>query len=89
MAITFSIAEIIALIFILLYLKENEKCETLKRGNGKLREGAVQKGSMTNAAMTGEYDSRRLDRDLILEAIRFNGFVPEVENNLIFFNYDE
>ena len=75
MAITFSIVAIIALIFILLYLKENEKCETLKRGNGKLREGPVQKGSMANAAMTGEYDSRGLDRDLIMEAIRFNRFV--------------
>lgn len=84
MAITFSIVAIIALIFILLYMKENEKCETLKYDNEKLKKDATQAG-VVKAASVGEYDSRRLDRDLIMEAIRFNGFVPEAEDNWIFF----
>lgn len=84
MAITFSIVAIIALIFILLYMKENEKCETLKYDNEKLKRDAAQV-SVADAAAAGEYDSRRLDRNLIMEAIRFNGFVPEAEDNWIFF----
>lgn len=37
MAITFGIVAIIAIVFILLYMKENEKCENLKYGNEKLK----------------------------------------------------
>lgn len=86
MAITFSIVAIIALIFILLYMKENEKCEALKYDNEKLKKDATQ-ASVVKAASAGEYVSRRLDRDLIMEAIRFNGFVPEgdADENWIFF----
>ena len=84
MAITFSIVAIIALIFILLYMKENEKCEELKSDNKKLRKGAVQVG-VANAMSAYEYGSRRLDRELIMEAIRFNGFVPEADEGWIFF----
>ena len=84
MAITFSIVAIIALIFILLYMKENEKCENLKSDNEKLRKGSVQVG-VANAMSAYEYDSRRLDSDLIMEAIRFNGFVPEADEGWIFF----
>lgn len=84
MAITFSIVAIIALIFILLYMKENDKCEDLKSDNEKLRKGAVQVG-VANAAVAYEYDSRGLDRDLIMEAIRFNGFVPGADEGWIFF----
>ena len=84
MAITFSIVAIIALIFILLYMKENEKCETLKYDYEKLKKDATQV-SVADAASAGEYVSRRLDRNLIMEAIRFNGFVPEAEDNWIFF----
>ena len=86
MAITFSIVAIIALIFILLYMKENEKCETLKYDYEKLKKDATQ-ASVVKAASVGEYDRCRLDRDLIMEAIRFNGFVPEgdADENWIFF----
>jgi len=35
MAITFGIVAIIAIVFILLYMKENEKCENLKYDNEK------------------------------------------------------
>lgn len=83
MAITFGIVAIIAIVFILLYMKENEKCENLKYGNEKLKKDAAQAGIVSAAAC--EYDSRRLDRDLIMEAIRYNGFVPEAEDNWIFF----
>ncbi len=86
MAITFSIVAIIAIVFILLYMKENEKCDDLKSDNEKLRKGAVQVG-VANAAVTYEYDSRRLDWDLIMEAIRFNGFVRDREQ-LDFLQYD-
>ena len=82
MAITFSIVAIIAIVFILLYMKENEKCEELKSDNGNLGKGAAQVG-VANAVSACEYDSRRLDNDLIMEAIRFNGFVPEAEDNWI------
>lgn len=37
MAITFGIVAIIAIVFILLYMKENEKCENLKYDNEKLK----------------------------------------------------
>lgn len=83
MAITFGIVAIIAIAFILLYMKENEKCENLKYDNEKLKKDAAQAGIVSAAAC--EYDSRRLDRDLIMEAIRYNGFVPEAEDNWIFF----
>ena len=86
MAITFSIVAIIALIFILLYMKENEKCEALKLENEKLKKDATQV-SVVNAASADEYDCRGLDRELIMEAIRYNGFVPEADadDNWIFF----
>ena len=64
-------------------MKENEKCENLKYDNEKLKKDAAQAGIVSAAAC--EYDSRRLDRDLIMEAIRYNGFVPEAEDNWIFF----
>lgn len=83
MAITFGIVAIIAIVFILLYMKENEKCENLKYDNEKLKKDAAQAGIVSAAAC--EYDSRRLDRDLIMETIRYNGFVPEAEDNWIFF----
>lgn len=86
MAITFSIVAFIAIVFILLYMKENEKCETLKYDNEKLKKNAVQT-STVSAASVDDQDSRRLDRELIMEAIRYNGFVPEVDTdeNWIFF----
>lgn len=83
MAITFGIVAIIAIVFILLYMKENEKCENLKYDNEKLKKDAAQAGIVS--AVACEYDSRRLDRDLIMEAIRYNGFVAEAEDNWIFF----
>lgn len=67
-------------------MKENEKCETLKYDNEKLKKNAVQT-STVSAASVDDQDSRRLDRELIMEAIRYNGFVPEVDTdeNWIFF----
>ena len=44
MAITFGIVAIIAIVFILLYMKENEKCENLKYDNEKLKKDAAQAG---------------------------------------------
>lgn len=86
MAITFSIVAFIAIVFILLYMKENEKCEDLKYENDKLKKNAVQ-ASTVSAASVDDQGSRRLDRELIMEAIRYNGFVPEVDTdeNWIFF----
>lgn len=86
MAITFSIVAVFAIIFILLYMKENEKCEDLKYENDKLKKNAVQ-ASTVSAASVDDQGSRRLDRELIMEAIRYNGFVPEVDTdeNWIFF----
>ena len=86
MAITFSIVAIIAIVFILLYMKENEKCENLKYDNEKLKKNAVQANIVSAVSVEG-HDSRRLDRDLIMEAIRYNGFVPEGDagENWIFF----
>ena len=86
MAITFSIVAFIAIVFILLYMKENEKCEDLKYENDKLKKNAVQ-ASTVSAASVDDQGSRRLDRELIMEAIRYNGFVPEVDTdeNWVFF----
>lgn len=86
MTITFSIVAIIAIVFILLYMKENEKCETLKYDNEKLKKNAAL-ASTVSAASVDDQDSRRLDRELIMEAIRYNGFVPEVDTdeNWVFF----
>lgn len=86
MAITFSIVAFIAIVFILLYMKENEKCETLKYENDNLKKNAVL-ASTVSAASVDDQDSRRLDRELIMEAIRYNGFVPEVDTdeNWVFF----
>ena len=86
MAITFSTVAFIAIVFILLYMKENEKCEDLKYENDKLKKNAVQ-ASTVSAASVDDQGSRRLDRELIMEAIRYNGFVPEVDTdeNWIFF----
>ena len=69
MAITFSIVAFIAIVFILLYMKENEKCEDLKYENDKLKKNAVQ-ASTVSAASVDDQGSRRLDRELIMEAIR-------------------
>lgn len=84
MAITFSIVAVIAIIFILLYMKENEKCEGLKYDNEKLKKNAAQAG-IVNVAASCDHNSRGLDREQIMEAIRYNGFVPEAEDNWIFF----
>lgn len=67
-------------------MKENEKCEDLKYENDKLKKNAVQ-ASTVSAASVDDQDSRRLDRELIMEAIRYNGFVPEVDTdeNWVFF----
>lgn len=86
MAITFGIVAVIAIIFILLYMKENERCENLKYDNEKLKKNAAQAG-IVNAAASCDHNSRRLDKELIMEAIRYNGFVPEVDTdeNWVFF----
>lgn len=86
MVITFGIVAIIAIVFILLYMKENEKCEGLKYDNEKLKKNAAQAG-IVNAAASCDHNSRRLDKELIMEAIRYNGFVPEVDTdeNWVFF----
>lgn len=67
-------------------MKENEKCETLKYDNEKLKKNAAL-ASTVSAASVDDQDSRRLDRELIMEAIRYNGFVPEVDTdeNWVFF----
>ena len=51
MAITFGIVAIIAIVFILLYMKENEKCENLKYDNEKLKKDAAQAGIVSAAAV--------------------------------------
>ena len=81
MTITLSIVAIIALIiFILFYMKEHEKCKTLKYDNEKLKKEAAQR-SVANAASHSEYDGWVL----IIEAIQDNGFVPEADGTWIYF----
>lgn len=47
----------------------------------------LQSTSTVSAASVDDQGSRRLDRELIMEAIRYNGFVPEVDTdeNWVFF----
>lgn len=69
-----AIISIVAAIFLALYVSKSQDLEVLDRDNKWLKE---QRDRMPDPVTVDETGLRPLDKESIMEAIRFNGFVPE------------
>ncbi|MBQ9185630.1 MAG: hypothetical protein IJ151_07155 [Bacteroidales bacterium] len=78
MTIAISVTSVLAILFFCLYWDLRHDCKLLQKDNNWLRE---QQGRLPEK----ESEARPLDKGTAKEAIRFNGFVPWVEDSLIKF----
>lgn len=76
-----------AVLFLLLYGFKRQDCKALERENRWLRE---QRDRMPEPVSVDDMDQRPLDISSAMDAIRYNGFVPEsVEHWITFMNQGE
>lgn len=76
-----------AVLFLLLYGFKRQDCKALERENRWLRE---QRDRMPEPVSVDDMDQRPLDRSSAMDAIRYNGFVPEsVEHWITFMSKGE
>lgn len=77
-----AIISIAAAIFLSLYVSKYQDYKTLERDNRWLKE---QRELMPEHVSVDDVDNHPLDEDNALEAIRYNGYVPESDGNWISF----
>ena len=77
-----AITIIVAIIFIALYADKIQDCKQLERDNKWLREQRERSPEHVSAENA---DNRPVDEDAIMEALRYNGYVPTKENGYIRF----
>lgn len=78
------IISIVAAIFLALYVGKSQDYKALERDNKWLKE---QRERINEPVTVDEVDLRQLDKESAMEAIRFNGFVPEADERWITFMY--
>ena len=78
-----AIISIFAVVFLCLYISKVQDCASLRKDNQWLKE---QKESITVKADVDDLiDGHPLDQESAMEAIRYNGFVPESDGHWISF----
>ena len=77
-----AIISIAAAILLALYVSKCQDYKTLERDNRLLRE---QRERMPGSVSVDDVDNHPLDKENALEAIRYNGYVPESNGNWISF----
>ena len=77
-----AIITIVAIIFIALYVKKSQDCMLLEKDNKWLKE---QRNRSTEPVSAENADKRPLDEDALMEALRYNGYVPTKEDGYVQF----
>lgn len=75
---------IIAVVLLAMFVSRDRDYKALEQENKKLKE---QQEEMLQSMTADNMDLRPLDKESAMEAIRYNGFVPEMDGNLIVFKY--
>ena len=77
-----AITSILAILFLCLYISKNQDYTSLQKDNQWLKEQREQACTKTNEETAND---KPLNQDSAMEAIRFNGFVPEADGHWIKF----
>ena len=77
-----AIITIVAIIFIALYVKKSQDCMLLEKDNKWLKE---QREQAPEPVAVDDVDNHPLDKETAMEAIRYNGYVPEADGHWITF----
>lgn len=77
-----AITTIAAFVFLFLYICKSQDCTSLERDNKWLKQ---QREQAPEPVAVDDVDSRPLDKESAMEAIRYNGYVPEAEGHWITF----
>lgn len=77
-----AIISIVAAIFLALYVSKSQDYKQLERDNKWLKE---QRNQVTESVGVDDVDAHQLDKESAMEAIRFNGYVPDADEHWIKF----
>lgn len=77
-----AIISIVAAIFLALYVSKSQDCKALERDNKWLKE---QRERTPEPVAVDDVDNHPLDKESAMEAIRYNGYVPEADDHWITF----
>lgn len=77
-----AITSILAIVFLCLYISKMQDYTSLQKDNQWLKE---QQGRNSSKADSEDTKDRTLDPETAMEAIRYNGFVPEMDGHWITF----
>lgn len=77
-----AIISIVAAIFLALYVSKSRDYKQLEKDNNWLKE---QRNQVTKTVGVDDVDSHQLNKESAMEAIRFNGYVPDADEHWINF----
>ncbi|OKZ02928.1 MAG: hypothetical protein BHV78_04560 [Bacteroides sp. CAG:1060_57_27] len=77
-----AIISIVAAIFLALYVSKSQDYKQLERDNKWLKE---QRNQVTESVGVDDVDDHQLDKESAMDAIRFNGYVPDTDEHWINF----
>lgn len=77
-----AIISIVAAIMLALYVSKSQDCKALERDNKWLKE---QRERVPEPVAVDDVDNHPLDKESAMEAIRYNGYVPEADGHWITF----
>lgn len=77
-----AIISIVAAIFLTLYVSKSQDYKQLEKDNNWLKE---QRNQVTKTVGVDDVDSHQLNKESAMEAIRFNGYVPDADEHWINF----
>lgn len=77
-----AIISIVAAIFLALYVSKIQDYKQLEKDNNWLKE---QRNQVTKTVGVDDVDSHQLNKESAMEAIRFNGYVPDADEHWINF----
>ena len=77
-----AIISIVAAIFLALYVSKSQDYKQLERDNKWLKE---QRNQVTESVGVDDVDDHQLDKESAMDAIRFNGYVPDADEYWINF----
>lgn len=77
-----AIISIVAAIFLALYVSKTQDYKQLERDNKWLKE---QRNQVTESVGVEDVDDHQLDKESAMDAIRFNGYVPDADEHWINF----
>lgn len=84
MIMVIAFISIVAVVLLSMFVSRDRDYKAQEQENKKLKE---QQEEMLQSMTADNIDLRPLDKESAMEAIRYNGFVPEMDGNLIVFMY--